>query len=180
VPPHDPEIAHWFDEEVRPHEAGLRAWLHARFPALTDPDDLLQESYLRLLRARAAGNVVNTKAFLFATARNAAIDLFRRQRVVTTEPLVSLSSPNVEEDGPGIPEIASRAQEIEILHQAIEALPPRCREIMTLQNIQRLSNRAIAERLGISINTVNAQIVIGLVRCRRFLHEHGVLRERQP
>jgi hypothetical protein len=32
----------------------------ARFPALTDPDDLLQESYMRLLRARAAGNVVNT------------------------------------------------------------------------------------------------------------------------
>src|SRR5678815_1701837 len=60
LPPQDIETARWFDQEVRPHATALRAWLRARFPSLLDPDDLVQESYLRLLRTRAAGgSVVN-------------------------------------------------------------------------------------------------------------------------
>ena len=41
-------------------------------------------------------------------------------------------------------------------------------------------HREIADRLGISINTVNAQMVIGLMRCRAYLRERGVLRGQQP
>jgi RNA polymerase sigma-70 factor (ECF subfamily) len=179
VPPRDPETANWFDQEVRPHEAGLRAWLQSRFSHVADPDDLMQESYMRLIRARATGAVLNTKAFLFATARNAAFDIFRRSRVITMEPLISLPASSVEGDACDVAEAVSRSQEIEILHESIQALPPRCREIMTLQKMHGLSNREVAERLGISINTVNAQIVIGLARCRRFLRERGVLRGHQ-
>src|SRR3954467_7110595 len=99
VPPQDVETARWFDEEVRPHAAALRAWLRARFPSLLDPDDLVQESYLRLLRARKSGAVANTRAFLFTTARNVALDLVRRNRVVTTEALVTAGPSSVVEDG---------------------------------------------------------------------------------
>jgi RNA polymerase sigma-70 factor (ECF subfamily) len=155
----------------------LRAWLRARFPSLLDPDDLVQESYLRLLRTRAAGgSVVNTKAFLFTTARNVALDLVRRDRVVTMEGLVNAAPSSVLEERHDVAENVSRAQEIEILHEAIRALPARCREIVTLQKIHALSNREIAERLGLSVNTVNAQMVIGLMRCRTYLRDRGVLR----
>lgn len=180
VPPQDLETAQWYDEEVRPHEAALRAWLRARFPSLADPDDLLQESYMRLLRARETGQVTNARAFLFTTIRNAALDVLRRGRVLTMEPLVTAGASSLLEDRPGVAESVSRAQEIEILHEAIRALPERCREIMILQKIHNLSNREIAQRLGLSINTVNAQMVIGLMRCRAYLRERGVVRGRRP
>lgn len=176
MPPQDPEISQWFDEKVRPHQAVLRAWLRARFPTLSDPDDILQDCYLRLLRARQTGDVVNSRAFLFTSVRNAALDLLRRGRVVTMEPLVHATPSAAEEEGPSVAEAVSCAQEIEILHEAIRALPDRCREVMTLQKIHGLTNREIAVRLGISINTVNAQMVIGLMRCRAFLRERGVVR----
>ena len=44
--------ARWFAEEVRPHEPALRAWLRRQYPNLADMDDVVQESYLQLLRAR--------------------------------------------------------------------------------------------------------------------------------
>ncbi|MGH8021273.1 MAG: sigma factor, partial [Opitutaceae bacterium] len=53
--PDDLEQARWFREEIRPHEPELRAYLHGRFPSISDVDDLVQGTYLRLLRARAAG-----------------------------------------------------------------------------------------------------------------------------
>ena len=61
VPPQDLETARWYDEEFRPHAPALRAWLRAQFPSLLDPDDLVQESYLRLLRARNSGMTANTQ-----------------------------------------------------------------------------------------------------------------------
>jgi RNA polymerase sigma-70 factor (ECF subfamily) len=177
VPPQDIETARWYDEEVRPHAEGLRAWLGAQFPSLLDLDDLLQESYLRLLRTRQTGSAIaNTRAFLFTTARNVALDRVRRNRVVTMEGLVNAPPSSVIEARHDVAENVSRAQEIEILHEAIRALPDRCREIVTLQKIHALSNREIADRLGLSVNTVNAQMVIGLTRCRAYLRERGVLR----
>src|SRR5581483_2643307 len=81
------EEPHWFDAEVRPCEPALRAYLQKRFPALSDHDDLVQEAYLRLLRARREGRVTSAKAFLFTVARNLAIDMFRRRRTAVHEPI---------------------------------------------------------------------------------------------
>jgi RNA polymerase sigma-70 factor (ECF subfamily) len=180
VSSHNAEQTRWFVEEVQPHESALRAFLRVRFPTVADLDDLVQESYARLLRAHAAGQVRNPKSYLFTTARNAAFDLFRRRATITLEPLASVETSSVIEEGHGVAETVSRTQEIEILHQAIEALPERCRAVMMLQKIHGLSNRAIAVRLGISIHTVNAQLVLGLIRCRAYFRERGVLRGRQP
>jgi RNA polymerase sigma-70 factor (ECF subfamily) len=84
------------------------------------------------------------------------------------------------EERTGVAEAACTSQEFEILKQAIEALPGRCREIMSLQKMQGFSNQEIALRLGVSVNTVNAQLVIGLARCRRYLLARGVLRGGRP
>src|SRR5260221_4878436 len=85
------ELSHtqWFMEEVQPHEPALRAYLRARFPALTDIDDLVQETFARMLRARESTGVRAPKSLLFSTARNAALDILRRNRVVQIENLAN-------------------------------------------------------------------------------------------
>ena len=56
----------------------------------------------------------------------------------------------------GIPESVARNQELELLTQAIQSLPDRCRRIFTLRKVYGLSQADIAQRLGISENTVSA------------------------
>jgi hypothetical protein len=68
MPPPDSELGQWFAAHVQPHEPVLRAWLRSRFKSETDLDDVVQETYLRLLRARERGEVTSPKAFLFAVA----------------------------------------------------------------------------------------------------------------
>src|SRR5262245_32337048 len=125
--------ARWFAEEVQPHEPALRAYLQARFPSLGDYDDLVQESYSRILRAHAAGPVRSVRAPLFTTARNAALDLFRRRRVAPLEVVTDFTDSCVLEEQPGVPEQVGRRQELEILAAAVRALPDRCREIILLR-----------------------------------------------
>lgn len=76
----------WFREEIRPHESDLRGFLRARFPTLTDVDDIVQETYIRLLHARASGKTGLNRAYLFVVARNTGLDLVRRQQCVPFEP----------------------------------------------------------------------------------------------
>lgn len=169
MPPSDTDSSRWFEDEVRPHEPMLRAWLRSRFRSETDVADVVQEAYVRLLRAREAGEVSSPKAFLFAVARNLALDRFRHRQVIRTEPLVENEALSVLEEGDGIPETVARNQELEILTEAIQSLPDRCRQIFTLRKVYGLSQAEIAARLGVSENTVSAQLTIGVKKCMEFM-----------
>ena len=170
----------WFEEEVQPHESSLRAYLRGRFPTLEDFDDLVQETYARLIRARNAGPITSTKALLFATARNAALDQFRRQQVISFEAIADLDRLSVLEDKPDAAGVADHEDEIQLLKEAIQALPKRCGQVVTLRKIYGLSHKEISEKLGITKNTVNAQITLGVERCRQYLLARGVNGHRKP
>jgi RNA polymerase sigma factor (sigma-70 family) len=176
LPPADAEQTRWFTEEVQPHEAALRAYLRGRFPTLLDVDDLVQDAFARLLRARDAGQVANPKAYLFAIARNAALDLFRRGKIVSIEGIAEIEHLSVLEDRPDAAEAASHEQELAILTEAIDSLPERCREIFVMRRLRDRSHHEIARALGISEHTVNAQLAIGILHCRKFLRARGVLK----
>lgn len=169
----------WFREQIQPHERSLRAYIRNRFPGLSDLDDLVQETYLRAVRAREAGQTLN-KSFLFTVARNAALDLFRRSRVVSIEGLADLDSLSVSDHRPDAAASASHEQEKAILLEAIALLPDRCRQVITLRKIYDLSHEEIAQKLGIAQNTVNAQITLGMARLRDHLRSKGVTHGPRP
>lgn len=150
----------------------LRAWLKSRFPAETDIDDILQESHLRVLRAHERGGMQSPKAFLYATARNLALDRLRRRQVARIEPLVSVDALDVLDESDGIPETIARNQELELLTTAIQSLPDRCRRIFTLRKVYGMSQSDIARRLGVSEHTVSAQLTIGLHKCTEFMRRY--------
>jgi RNA polymerase sigma-70 factor (ECF subfamily) len=172
--PSDSDSARWFAEQVQVHEGALRSWLRGKFPALTDPDNLVQESLARVWRARITGKVSSPKALLFTTARNLALDQLRRRQVVGIDSIAEIADLPVFEDGPTAADTAAHNQELELLTQAIQSLPERCRQVLTLRKIYGLSQREIAAQLGITEHTVEAQIGSGMRRCAEFLARHGL------
>jgi RNA polymerase sigma-70 factor (ECF subfamily) len=176
------EQARWFSEHVQPHEPALRAYLSKRFPSLPDHDDLVQETYARLLRVEDPGRLAHPKAFLFTTARNAAIDLFRRRSAHPHEALAEadrLIEWPLLESPPSVVETMERRQRREALTAALQSLPERCREVMLLRYLDGLAGKEIAARLGISECTVSAQLTIGVRKCTesfaRDRREEGLL-----
>ncbi len=61
------------------------------------------------------------------------------------------------------------AEQEEMLIQAIDRLPEKCRRIFALSRYEKLSNQAIADSLQLSVKTVEAQISIALRRLREFI-----------
>ena len=163
----------WFATELAPPEPAHRAYPRGLVPP-SDIDDLVQETYARLLRARERGPVGHPRGLLFATARNAARDVFRRRTAAHTIPITDFVASRVFDSAPSAAETASRQQETDLLAAAIAELPPRCREILVLRKFENLSHREIAQKLGLSVHTVEAQLTKALHRCEEFFARHGL------
>jgi len=64
-------------------------------------------------------------------------------------------------------------QELELLRQAIEQLPPVCKAVFLLSRDHGLSMREIAERLDIKPKTVEKHIQRAMTTCRQALRAAG-------
>lgn len=159
----------WFAEEVHPHDAQLKAYLRTAFPTVRDIEDVVQESYLRIWRARALQPVLSARAFLFTVARRIALDLVRRERRSPFVPVEDVASLFATDAAPDAGTAAGVAMEVELLVAAVDTLPPRCREIFLLCQVEGLPHREVAARLGLSESTVAVQSARGLQRCESFI-----------
>jgi RNA polymerase sigma-70 factor (ECF subfamily) len=170
----------WFAEEVQPHALVLRAWLRRQFPSFYDVDDIVQEASLRVLEAKKNNELRSPKAFLFATARNLVLSHLRHREVERIDPLAEIEALSVMDMDAGAPETVARNEELELLTQAIQSLPKRCRQVFTLRKIYQLSQKEIASELGISEHTVEVQGTIGLRKVAEFFEHHNRLRRDRP
>ncbi|MBP7140947.1 MAG: sigma-70 family RNA polymerase sigma factor [Opitutaceae bacterium] len=168
MPPPDSEQTRWFHTHLLPHEPMLRAWLQSRFPRI-EPDDILQDAYVRVLQAHEKGPMQSPKAFLYAVARNLALDQVRRRHVAGENDPARVDELNLLDETIDVSETVARNQELEILTQAIQTLPDRCRRIFTLRKVYGMSQSDIARQLGLSEHTVSAQLTIGLHKCTDYM-----------
>ena len=174
MPPRENDPSRWFSAEVQPHEAALRGYLRGSFPAVRDVDDVVQESFLRIWRARAAQPIASARAFLFQVARRLALDSVRRERHTFVGDVREITASSVDDRAPDAGESAWTAERVGLLADAIEALPSRCREVFVLRKLQGLSQRETAARLGLSERTVEGQVANGMRRCGEYLRRQGV------
>lgn len=162
----------WFADEVQQHEAALRGYLRTHFPSL-DTDDVVQESYLKLIRARTSRGIASTKSYLFSIARNTALTLFKRGRIFSETPVNDLPAWRVLDGGPSAAETCAARERWELMNQAIAQLPERGSEVMYLAVLRGCSNAEIAAALGLSENTVRVHLARGIKKCADFLRERG-------
>lgn len=126
-------------------------------------DDLLQEAYYRLLRARTSyqGDAHRRNA-LFHIATNLARDLRRRRMVrAITEPFAAVDLSSV----PDPRHLEADADDRTDLARGMAHLSPRERSLVWLAYAQGLSHREIGDALGVKTESVKLM----LFRARRKL-----------
>ncbi|MHA7680259.1 RNA polymerase sigma factor [Cupriavidus sp. PET2-C1] len=119
--------------------------------------DALHDTYLRLQRQENRGPILSPSAYLLRMAVNIAVDIQRRQsRNLSTddvEALMDLSDP-----APGPAQVVEDRAELEALSRIMARLPARRRQILLLVRWEGLSQKEVAERLGVSIRTVENEL----------------------
>jgi RNA polymerase sigma-70 factor (ECF subfamily) len=167
----------WFAKEVHAHEGQLKAYLQGAFPSVrSDVDDVIQESYLRVWKRHALKPIASVKAFLFTAARHAAIDLLRKNRTSPLDPMGTLAVSSVIDESPNPSDALSAQEKLHLLSEAVAHLPARCYEVLMLHKFQRLSQKEVAVKLGITEGTVANQTRLAVLKCDAYLRSKGVTR----
>jgi RNA polymerase sigma-70 factor (ECF subfamily) len=122
--------------------------------------DFVQECFIGLWENFGSVDLSH-ESYLFTSVRNRCLSHIRsRKAYVEYEEFVKLRLREIEFH-PETPEPLTDLylRELnEVLHNSIEKLPNKCRQIFRMSRYEGLKNQEIAERLNISVRTVETQI----------------------
>ncbi len=152
------------------HHGWLVHWLRRRVDSLHEAADLAQDTFVKLV-GQCPGDLREPRAYLATVARGVLIDHCRRlsleRAYLETLALMPASvTPSPEE----------RATVIEALEQIdrmLDGLSQRARSAFLLAQLDGLSYREIAQRLGVSLSSVEKYMATALRHCYRIVYLDG-------
>lgn len=155
----------------RQYYAGLCKSLYRTLRDPTLAEDIVQEVFVKVWDMRHSLRLDEAiPAYLYRSCYHAALNFLKSRK-----PLTDLSS--LEDLAAGSQTAGQNLdlQETENqVQRAIEALPPKTRLVFSLSRFEELSYKEIADRLEISVKSVEKHMGIALQRLRENLREYLV------
>lgn len=147
------------------HHAWLVHWLQRRMGCPHSAADLAQDTFVRVLSAREVEQVAEPRAFLTTLAKRVMYNHWER-RALEQAHLQALA------DAPAA--TAPSAQDIALVHEALQTvdrdldgLPPKVRQAFLLHRLDELTHVQIADRMGISVASVERYVKQACLHCSR-------------
>jgi len=146
------------------HFDELSRYLSRRTGGADTAADLTQEVFARLVEKGGEVEAIrHPRGYLFRSAKNLMADSWR----TADEHTAAVSEDDAIFDAVESPEAILQSREsLAVLLEAIENLPPRCREVFLLHRFEELSYEEIAGRLGIGVSAVEKQMMRAMKACR--------------
>ena len=151
-----------FDIIYRRYSRRLFGFVYRYVKQETDTEEIVQEVFVKIWKSRDKLNVYSSfESFLFTIAHNATVNLLKKR--ATEQKYIDhvKSLQHIQEAYEMTDEI--HYKELKQKFQGLlDELSPRQREIFQLSREEGLSNKEIAGRLGISVQTVKNHLVTAL------------------
>lgn len=145
-----------FTHLVNRYKDSLRRLFDQRLDGVSDSDDLLQETFIKVYINLHKYNATYTFGqWIYTIARNTFVDFVRKrhQDISIDEKFTSPVS-----DIPNPEESVINLQQRHQLESSLNQLPPRYRELIKMRFFEEYSYEEIAEKLSIPMGTVKTQI----------------------
>ncbi len=150
------------------HRLALAAYLRRRAAGEEDVNEILQESYTRILGYGYDGSrpPVVWKSLLYRIATNLALSRGRMERSHNVTAQRSLDEVELVSEAPSQERLVAGQQELALIRQAIQRLSPKCRKVFLLSRTHRKTYPEIARHCGISVKMVEKYISQALAALR--------------
>jgi len=151
------------------HRPALSAFLRRRLATDADVQEVLQESYARVLGYGYGGSRPPAvwKSLLYRIASNLSISRMRTERAHNVAGQQSLDDVELPSDSPSQERVLAAQQELELIRQAIVGLSPKCRKVFLLSRTHHKTYPEIAQLCGISVKMVEKYVSQALAALRQ-------------
>ena len=163
-----------FENLFQSHYANLCGYAVKYVWELEQAEEIVQDLFFNIWSKRSNLQITSSiESYLFRAVRNACLNYLKHLKVrdnYATDVKESVN-PGRDQDNNSV-EVLELQDKIE---EAIEALPPERKKIFLLSRHEELKYKEIAEQLGISVKTVEAQMGKALKYLRESLSEFMVI-----
>ena len=156
------EKGRWLARNVLPHERLIRARLSRCRVYGLEVDDVIQEMYARIVSLPSLESIKYPRQYAIQTAVAIVIDYVRRSRIISINSGGLLEKLQVASGEASPEEQIEFREEIAQIAQFLACLPRTTRETLILRRVEGLSQRQTADRLGISVKTVEKHMARGV------------------
>lgn len=165
----DDTLENWFCREVLPLERSLTHFIRRNWRVEDDVIDLRHDVYELAISGGRDELPANTRQYLFTIARNHLINRAKRARIVSFDLVADLETIDREVDLFEAERHLNAREALRRVHEGLERLSPRVREIVRLRKVEGLNVQETAERLGIGKDAVNHQVMMGMKALADFM-----------
>jgi RNA polymerase sigma factor (sigma-70 family) len=145
--------------------SSLLNFLRLRLRVADDARDVAQEAYIRLMKYEGSEDVKSPESLLFRIAINIANDMGRADKVRKVSEHCDIDEMDFD-SGVATPEREVAAcEQLDLLYDAIEQLPTKCRQVFVLHRFHNMTYPQIADHCGISVKMVEKHISRALAVC---------------
>lgn len=140
-----------------PFQEDIRHYAARTMGNWSDADDVVQETAFRYLKAAPPLEGRDLRSFLYRTARNYMVDVFRKRKLAKIRKDTNGNAilPSLADSASKNPALqAEKNEETERVSVLIRTLPPQTQEILRLRYYENMKTREIAEVTGISYGYV--------------------------
>jgi len=170
----DDVVVEWVMSNFLPFEAELRKMLARVCSGPAEVDDVVQETYYKVLQSESLDHVRDARGFLVRIAKNIVIDRMRRDAIVSIESMANLEDFDIPDTAPTPERVALARAELRWVFGLIANLPDRCKEVFTSRRIYGLSQAETAEALAISEGIVEKEVMRGMGLISEMIARVGV------
>ena len=155
---------------IEQHRLEVSRFLKGRVRCADTAADLYQSIAEKLLRRNPDPPIEDVRAFLFQAARNAALNQQRAEH--TRAEFDVLAAPLLDQHDNRSPEIvAEGAEALARANQALQDLPVLTRKVFILYRLHGAKQQDIANKLAVSVSTVEKHVRKALSHCYNCIHE---------
>lgn len=152
-------------EVIRNHHDSLIKFLRRRLCIAEDAYDVAQEAYIRMMKYDGSCEIKSPSAMLFRIAVNVANDHGRASQARSATHHVQIDDVDVVSEFPSAERTVAARQDLDLLLDVIDDLPPKCRQVFLLSRARGMTYPEIARHCGISVKMVEKQISRALAAC---------------
>ena len=145
------------------HHGWLKGWLRKRLGNSCDAADLAQDTFVRVIKARNALEIREPRPYLSMVAKGLLVDLFRRRSLEQAWLEALANVPQIEQ--PSLEEQAILLQALLQIDRMLQGLGAKVRQTFILSQFDGLTYPQIAERLNISVRSVNNYMAKAMEHC---------------
>jgi len=136
-----------------------------------DVDDILQETFIRVLDSDAQQQIKSPKGYLFVVSRNLVLKkLIQQSKAIDTEIDQALTANDVDNT---VEKALHQKLKFERFMEVLSSLPEKNRRAILLRKLYCLSHKEIAKKMNISVSSVEKNIAKGLKHCKQSLCAQG-------